>query len=91
MEQERNQSNTSLPKTSDPAFPSDDKLAEFQKISKIYSVSNQEKLLELWRVYRQGSNSKNGRIKKLTFFRYLKSVMKPIDDSIPIYLFKSRD
>lgn len=88
MERERNQSNTSLPKAPEALFPSDEKLAEFQKISKISIVSNQEKLLELWRVYRQGSNSKNGRIRKATFFRYLRQVMKPIDDSIPIYLFK---
>jgi hypothetical protein len=33
MERERNQSNTSLPKAPETSFPSDEKLAEFQKIS----------------------------------------------------------
>jgi Ca2+-binding EF-hand superfamily protein len=88
MQVERNQSNTSLPKSSEPPFPSDKELAQFQKQSKFHLVSFPPCLIDIWREFRQGTNSTNGRIKKSNFIRILKKNLKLNNDSIAEALFK---
>ena len=91
MNVERNQSNTSLPKSStsnEPAFPSDKELGEFQKLSNPYAVSNRDYLLTLWREFRKSSNSKNGIINKAVFLKVFNKFKVP--DNLSEHLFKSK-
>ncbi|OMJ83267.1 hypothetical protein SteCoe_15855 [Stentor coeruleus] len=87
MQVERNPSSTFLTK-SDLAFPSDKELAQFQKQSNTHTVSSRECLINLWREFRKGTNSKNGVIIKSIFMKILKKDLKLYNDNISEHLFR---
>ena len=93
MNAERNQSSNSLPKSSNSVecpFPTDKELAFFQKQSKNYAVSNRDSLIDLWREFRKGQNTKNGVINKEVFMATLKEKFKISNNSIIEHLFRSK-
>lgn len=70
-------------------FPSDEEISSFLHASNIYPVSDTERIKGLWRKFREGSNSRNGKIQKETFIKVIKHYFDLPNESIPIQLFRS--
>jgi len=69
-------------------FPSDEEISSFLHASNIHPVSDTERIKGLWRKFREGSNSRNGKIQKETFIKVIKHFFDLPNESIPIQLFR---